>query len=36
MYKQRLDAELSLDLTQEVFISVLKTIGSYDDKKALY
>lgn len=36
MYKQTLDAELSLDLTQEVFISVLKTIGGYDDKKALF
>lgn len=36
MYKQTLDAELSLDLTQEIFISVLKTIGSYDERKALF
>jgi RNA polymerase sigma factor (sigma-70 family) len=36
MYKQTLDAELSLDLTQEIFISALKSISSYDSKKASF
>ena len=36
MYKQTLDQELSLDLTQELFISVLKSIHSYDGKKASF
>lgn len=36
IYKQTLDTELSLDLTQELFISVLKSIGNYDPKKAAF
>lgn len=36
MYKQTLDQELSLDLTQEIFISVLKSIHNYDSKKASF
>ncbi len=36
MYKQTLDQELALDLTQEIFISVLKSIHSYDSKKATF
>lgn len=35
-YKQTLDKELSMDLTQEIFISVLKSINNYDDKKATF
>jgi RNA polymerase sigma factor (sigma-70 family) len=35
-YKQTLDAELSLDLTQEHFIVVLQSIHSYDPKKASF
>lgn len=34
VYKQTLDTELSLDLTQELFISVLKSLENYDAKKA--
>ena len=34
IYKQTLNTELSLDLTQELFISVLKSIQNYDSKKA--
>lgn len=36
VYKQMLDAELSLDLTQELFITVLKSIHHYDAKKAAF
>lgn len=36
IFKQTLDQELSLDLTQEVFISVLKSIKNYDSKKASF
>lgn len=36
MYKQTLDAELSLDLTQEIFISVLKSINRFDDYKSSF
>lgn len=36
IYKQTIDAELSLDLTQEIFISVLKSIQNYDRKKAAF
>ncbi|MEK5038511.1 RNA polymerase sigma factor [Sporosarcina sp. FSL K6-3457] len=36
MYKQTLNQELALDLTQEIFISVLKSIHSYDYKKASF
>ena len=31
--KQTSDEEVALDLTQEVFISILRTIGRYDPKK---
>lgn len=36
VYKQTLDPELSLDLTQEIFIGVLRSIASYDGKKASF
>lgn len=36
MYKQTLDQELALDLTQEIFISVLISIHNYDPKKASF
>ncbi len=36
VYKQTLDAELSLDLTQELFITVLKSIHHYDAQKAAF
>lgn len=36
VYKQTLNSDLSLDLTQEIFISVLKSIGSFDEKKASF
>ena len=36
VYKQTLDAELTLDLTQEIFISVLKSIQHFDSKKASF
>lgn len=36
VYKQTIDPELSYDLTQEIFISALKSIGNYDPKKATF
>lgn len=36
VYKQTLDSELSLDLTQEIFISVMKSMRNYDSKKASF
>lgn len=36
VYKQTQDEQLSLDLTQEIFISVLKSIANYDDKRASF
>ncbi|MBU5444055.1 RNA polymerase sigma factor [Paenibacillus sp. MSJ-34] len=36
IYKQTLDPELSLDLTQEIFISVLGSIKSFDSGKASF
>lgn len=36
VYKQTVDKELSMDLTQEIFISVLKSISNYDEKKASF
>lgn len=36
IYKQTLDIELSLDLTQEIFISVLKSIHHYDSEKSAF
>ncbi|MBN8191836.1 RNA polymerase sigma factor [Bacillus sp. NTK074B] len=36
VYKQTMDSELSYDLTQEIFISALKSIGNYDAKKASF
>lgn len=36
VYKQTIDKELSMDLTQEIFISVLKSIYRYDEKKASF
>ena len=34
MYKQTIDKELSMDLTQEIFIRMLQSIQSYDESKA--
>lgn len=34
--KQISDRELSLDLTQEIFISMLRSIGSYQEKRASF
>lgn len=36
VYKQTFDKELSMDLTQEIFISMLQTIKTYDEKKASF
>ncbi|WP_141430816.1 RNA polymerase sigma factor [Bacillus sp. 03113] len=36
IYKQTMSKELSMDLTQEVFISMLKSIDSYDEQKASF
>ncbi|HHW37264.1 MAG TPA: sigma-70 family RNA polymerase sigma factor [Bacillales bacterium] len=36
VYKQTLDTDLSLDLTQEIFISVLKSIKHFDSHKASF
>ncbi len=36
VYKQTLDIHLSEDLTQEVFIRVLKSIGRFDERKASF
>ena len=35
-YKQTLDPDLSLDVTQELFITVLQSIHAYDPKKASF
>ncbi len=36
VYKQTLNKELSKDLTQEIFISMLQSIHHFDDKKASF
>jgi len=36
VFKQTLDEQLSLDLTQEIFISVLKSIANYNENKASF
>lgn len=36
VYKQTSDKELSMDLTQEIFISVLKSIHNFDESKASF
>ncbi|MEJ9282105.1 RNA polymerase sigma factor [Ureibacillus thermosphaericus] len=36
VYKQTLNKELALDLTQEIFIVVLKSIKNYDNKRASF
>ncbi|MBP3950961.1 RNA polymerase sigma factor [Bacillus suaedae] len=36
VYKQTLDEQLSLDITQEIFVNVLKSIVNYDAKKASF
>ncbi|MGL4912665.1 MAG: RNA polymerase sigma factor [Romboutsia sp.] len=36
VYKQISDKELSMDLTQEIFISVLKSISNFDESKASF
>ncbi|GKV67064.1 MULTISPECIES: RNA polymerase sigma factor [unclassified Sporosarcina] len=35
-YKQTLDVELSLDLTQDIFMGALQSIHQYNDKKASF
>jgi len=34
VYKQTIDKELSMDLTQEIFVNMLQSIVNYDEKKA--
>ncbi|WP_027409751.1 RNA polymerase sigma factor [Anoxybacteroides tepidamans] len=36
LYKQTLNKELAMDLTQETFISMLRSIHSYDEKKSSF
>jgi RNA polymerase sigma factor (sigma-70 family) len=36
VYKQTLNKELSLDLTQDIFISMLQSIQQFDEKKASF
>jgi len=36
MYKQTLNKELSMDLTQEIFISMLQSISNYDEGKSSF
>lgn len=36
VYKQTLNKELALDVTQEIFTSMLQTIQSFDEKKASF
>jgi RNA polymerase sigma-70 factor (ECF subfamily) len=35
-YRQTTDVELAMDLTQEIFIAMLKGISSFDEKKAKF
>jgi len=34
MFKQTIDKELAMDLTQEIFVSMLQTVKNYDAQKA--
>ena len=36
IYKQTLNKELSMDLTQEIFINMLQSINNYDEGKATF
>jgi len=36
MYKQTVDKELAMDLTQETFVSMLQTVKNFDSKKAQF
>lgn len=36
IYKQTLNKELSMDLTQEIFINMLQSINNYDEGKAAF
>lgn len=36
VYKQTLDEQLALDLTQEIFIRMLRSIASYDEEKSRF
>ena len=36
VYRQTTDIELSMDLTQEIFITVLRGISSFEEKKATF
>ena len=35
-YRQTTDMELAMDLTQEIFIAVLKGISTFDERKAKF
>lgn len=36
IYKQTLNKELSMDLTQEIFINMLKSMNNYDERKGSF
>lgn len=36
VYKQVMDKELSMDLTQEIFINLLRSLNNYNEKKASF
>ncbi len=36
VYRQTLDKEMSLDMTQDIFVSLLQTIHNYDADKASF
>jgi len=36
MYKQTIDKELAMDLTQEIFISMLQSIKNYNERKSSF
>jgi len=36
MYKQTIDKELAMELTQEIFVSMLQTIGGYNEQKSSF
>lgn len=36
VFRQTCDKELSMDLTQDIFISMLKSINSYEESKSLF
>lgn len=36
VYKQTIDKELSMDLTQDIFVKMLKSLEGYDENKAAF